>query len=263
MPTLFLSYANENKAAARKICEVLENSPNVRVWMDKQSLQGGTRWEQEITRKISEADYFVPLLSRAFLDKSRFAFRELELAIEIQRREPERRFIVPTRIEACEFGFPELEQLHCIDLFESGNRSLHQLLSAVGRYGEYTGDPEIRLTSHQAVFRVSERTFFYFINVCNLMDRAIAITHVHYQDPTHHISITPRSRPLPVKLEAADVWCTFIRKGHLPLEFSEDAFDKFFVRLVNGHVYRSKKEDSIMNEGSVPGGAIMMEDVVD
>jgi hypothetical protein len=118
---------------------------------------------------------------------------------------------------------------------------------------------KIRLTAHQARFRESPK-MYYFINVGSLSSHPFSITHVHYRDPDVSIMIQPASRPLPVLLGAGDAWATYVATERLPKDFRSDAYDKFIVRLATGEVYRSCKEDSILPEGSVPGGPIQLTD---
>jgi hypothetical protein len=61
-PTLFLSYASEDRAAARLIGAALPPL-GIEVWYDESELGGGDAWDQKIRRQIRDCDYFMALVS--------------------------------------------------------------------------------------------------------------------------------------------------------------------------------------------------------
>src|SRR5580692_2025876 len=61
-PTVFLSYASEDRPAARLLGGTLPNY-GLEVWYDESALTGGDAWDQKIRRQIRECDYFMPLIS--------------------------------------------------------------------------------------------------------------------------------------------------------------------------------------------------------
>ena len=61
-PTVFLSYATEDRAAAQLIRDVLPTY-GLEVWLDESGLIGGDAWDQKIRRQIRECDYFMPVIS--------------------------------------------------------------------------------------------------------------------------------------------------------------------------------------------------------
>ena len=52
-PSIFISYASENRAAARLLRDALEAS-GLDVWYDENELGGGDAWDQKIRRQIRE-----------------------------------------------------------------------------------------------------------------------------------------------------------------------------------------------------------------
>jgi hypothetical protein len=60
-PKIFLSYAREDKSAARRVCHSLRAN-GAEVWFDEDSLIGGQRWIPTITKAIRQCDFFVALL---------------------------------------------------------------------------------------------------------------------------------------------------------------------------------------------------------
>ena len=61
-PTIFLSYASEDREAARRIGAALP-AYGLEVWYDESELGGGDVWDQKIRRQIRECDYFMALVS--------------------------------------------------------------------------------------------------------------------------------------------------------------------------------------------------------
>jgi len=61
-PTVFLSYASEDREAARALRDALPGF-GLEVWYDESELGGGEAWDQKIRRQIRDCDYFMPLVS--------------------------------------------------------------------------------------------------------------------------------------------------------------------------------------------------------
>ncbi len=61
-PTVFLSYASEDREAARTLKDALVGF-GLEVWYDESELGGGELWDQKIRRQIRECDFFMPLIS--------------------------------------------------------------------------------------------------------------------------------------------------------------------------------------------------------
>ena len=81
-PTVFLSYASEDRAAARVVRDALP-AYGLEVWYDESELGGGEAWDQKIRRQIRECDYFMPLVSAQTEARSEGYFRrEWRLAVE-------------------------------------------------------------------------------------------------------------------------------------------------------------------------------------
>jgi hypothetical protein len=60
--SVFLSYASEDREAARLLRDALPNY-GLDVWYDESELGGGEAWDQKIRRQIRECDYFMPVVS--------------------------------------------------------------------------------------------------------------------------------------------------------------------------------------------------------
>jgi TolB-like protein len=81
-PTVFLSYASEDREAARAIGDALP-AHGIEVWFDESELGGGDAWDQKIRRQIRECDYFMALVSAQTDARHEGYFRrEWRLAVE-------------------------------------------------------------------------------------------------------------------------------------------------------------------------------------
>ena len=81
-PSVFLSYASEDRPAARSIKDVL-SAFGIDVWYDENELDGGDAWDQKIRRQIRGCDYFMPIISATTEARPEGYFRrEWRLAVE-------------------------------------------------------------------------------------------------------------------------------------------------------------------------------------
>ena len=81
-PSVFLSYASEDRQAARTIGDALP-AYGLEVWYDESELGGGDLWDQKIRRQIRECDYFMALVSAQTEARHEGYFRrEWRLAVE-------------------------------------------------------------------------------------------------------------------------------------------------------------------------------------
>ncbi|HUN72732.1 MAG TPA: TIR domain-containing protein [Steroidobacteraceae bacterium] len=81
-PTVFLSYASEDRRAAQRLRDALP-AFGMEVWYDESDLVGGDAWDQKIRRQIRECDYFMPVISAHTEARHEGYFRrEWRLAVE-------------------------------------------------------------------------------------------------------------------------------------------------------------------------------------
>lgn len=79
---VFLSYASQDAAAARRICAALR-AAGIEVWFDQDNLGSGDPWDTSIRRQIRGCALFVPLISTRTQARSEGYFRrEWKLAAE-------------------------------------------------------------------------------------------------------------------------------------------------------------------------------------
>ena len=97
---VFLSYASQDAAAARRICDALR-AGNIDVWFDQSELRGGDAWDQQIRKQIHDCALFIPVISATTQGREEGYFRrEWKLAVERTHDRSERRaFLVPVAID--------------------------------------------------------------------------------------------------------------------------------------------------------------------
>ena len=81
-PSVFLSYASEDRPAAQTLKEAL-SAFGLDVWYDESGLDGGDAWDHKIRRQIRECEFFIPLISAQTEARPEGYFRrEWRLAVE-------------------------------------------------------------------------------------------------------------------------------------------------------------------------------------
>ncbi len=79
---VFLSYARDDAAAARRIAEALRAS-GLEVWFDENELRGGDSWDAKIRQQIDACALFLPIISAHTQERGKGYFRlEWKLAVE-------------------------------------------------------------------------------------------------------------------------------------------------------------------------------------
>lgn len=99
-PEVFLSYASEDLAFVKLLRERLEREAGVRVWLDRDSLRGGDRWETRIADTLRSCAVCVPVISsNAARGTYRYVRSEWNEAFRAQSgRHPEARYIIPLAV---------------------------------------------------------------------------------------------------------------------------------------------------------------------
>jgi pimeloyl-ACP methyl ester carboxylesterase len=97
---IFLSYASEDAAAARRICDALR-ATGVRVWFDQSELRGGDAWDNAIRQRIKSCALFIAVISRNTHQRDEGYFRlEWKLAVDRSHLMSKTRpFLIPVVID--------------------------------------------------------------------------------------------------------------------------------------------------------------------
>jgi hypothetical protein len=112
----------------------------------------------------------------------------------------------------------------------------------------------VRLRVHRAVFGNDREC--YFINATNLSrSREVEITHVWF-DSLPQIAALESDRPLPKRLKPDETWETWVDVERVPPDLRATAYTLARARLSTGAVIKSRKNERVPHQGTVPGGPI-------
>lgn len=107
-PTVFLSYAKDDKESVNDIYLALKRS-GLSPWMDKppnpyrsEGLGVGQKWEVVLKEKIKNSDYVMLCISQASLKKRGYVQNEMKQAMKEMASFPEdKEYILPVLLEQC------------------------------------------------------------------------------------------------------------------------------------------------------------------
>lgn len=152
MARVFLCYAKEDKNKVDLVYEKLVKI-GLNPWMDRppspyadRGIKPGLRWDDEIKKAISKADYFLAFLSQSSIAKRGYVQREYKLSLDqMNEIPPEQVYLIPTLLEDCippdiQVGSVSFGELQWYSLFEDGIDSLMAIILAdYKRRGKYLG----------------------------------------------------------------------------------------------------------------------------
>jgi HEAT repeat protein len=159
MPHVFISYVRENGAEIQRLADALR-AYGVDVWMGKDQIKPGLRWEDAIRGAIGEGAFFIACFSRASNERMRtYMNEEITVAIEELRQRPtDQAWFIPvllddTDIPSRNIGAGEtLRSLQWVRLNENWSDGIARILSVVRpdgaelhRLAESLADPSARV----------------------------------------------------------------------------------------------------------------------
>ena len=132
-PEVFLAYAVEDLAPARRLCESLRVE-GCSPWLDKDKLLPGQNWPRSIERAIEISDAFVACFSTRSISKRGQFQSELRWALDCARRRPlDAVFVIPVRFEDCLVPRRVSDQVHYVDLFPDWEKGLKRVVRSIRR----------------------------------------------------------------------------------------------------------------------------------
>lgn len=130
-PTVFISYAKEDVAYARRLNGDLARA-GVDTWFDVERLLPGSNWRQAIEEAIRGCTHFAALLSTNSLNKRGYVQKELRIAFDVLEELPEGQiFILPLHIDDCSPQSRRLRDLQWVNMFPDWDLGLGRLLRAL------------------------------------------------------------------------------------------------------------------------------------
>lgn len=130
-PRIFLSYAHEDVASARRLFDDLRGV-GLNVWFDNESLLPGQKWKVAIEWAISNSRFFLALLSENSVNKTGYVQKEVKSALEVLDEYPDQAiFIIPVRLDTCNTLDSKLRDLHWVDMFPRWEVGLERILKSI------------------------------------------------------------------------------------------------------------------------------------
>ncbi len=129
--SIFISYAREDMALARKIYNDLKNE-GLDPWLDSECLLPGERWKVAISQAIKNSRYFLALLSSNSVNREGFVQKEIREALTILDNFPEDAiFVIPARLDNCRPSHTMLHELNWVDMFPDWEPGIKKIINAV------------------------------------------------------------------------------------------------------------------------------------
>lgn len=139
MPTIFLSYVRENLALVQRLKRDLMLR-GAMIWLDRDNLTPGVRWQNQIQNAIRNGDYFLACFSVESQSRNRtWMNKELQLAIqELWLRPINRAWFIPVKFSPCDI--PEyqispsekLDALQHVELYDAWETGVNRIAASVG-----------------------------------------------------------------------------------------------------------------------------------
>ncbi len=153
-PSVFLSYASEDRQAVRLLRDAL-SATGLEVWYDESELSGGDAWDRKIRRQIRECTYFMPIISATTNARAEGYFRR-EWRMGVERRQDmadDVIYLLPVTIDDVDENtarvpdqFLSVQWLHapggqptaalndlCRSLLSGGSHQIHKPMTTVPR----------------------------------------------------------------------------------------------------------------------------------
>ena len=124
--SVFISYSNEEKQIAGLIKQLLEKYCGYEVFLAHDDMTASADFEEEIIEKISEVDYFIPLISQKF-SHSPYTDQEVGIAVAHKKK------IIPIKLEGVNpYGF--IQKYHALQLkkYSDDTTNIKELVITIG-----------------------------------------------------------------------------------------------------------------------------------
>ena len=138
MNKVFISYVRENIKIVDRLCQELK-SYGIQVWLDRNDIDPGSRWEQAIRRAIQQGAFLIACFSKEHNAREKtYMNEELTIAIEELRQHPtDRIWFIPVKLNECEIpdrdigGGKTLQAFQHVNLYEDWDGSIQSILKVV------------------------------------------------------------------------------------------------------------------------------------
>ena len=138
MKHVFISYVHDDLVLVERLCNALKAS-GINVWLDRDDIKPGMRWEDAIRNAIADGAYFIACFSKEYNARSRsYMNEELTLAVEELRRRPtDRVWFIPVLLTEGEIpgrsigAGEDLRSLHWVELYKDWSGGIGRIVSVI------------------------------------------------------------------------------------------------------------------------------------
>jgi class 3 adenylate cyclase len=137
-PHVFISYLREDQRLVSELCRELARR-SVTVWLDREKIHPGERWQVAIRRAIEDGAFFIACFSAAYGARGRSYMNvELTMAVEQLRSKPvDRAWFIPVLFEGGNVpdrpigGGETLRDMQWVDLAEDWEGGIRRILGVI------------------------------------------------------------------------------------------------------------------------------------
>jgi hypothetical protein len=152
MPHAFVSYVRDNQEQVDRLARDLR-SGGAQLWLDREQIQPGQRWQQAIRRAIESGSFFIACFSEEYASRATsYMNEELTLAIDVLRKRPtDRAWFIPVvfsgdSVPDRDIGAGEtLRDLQWVDLSHEWDDGIRRILDVIkpdkSREGRSASEP--------------------------------------------------------------------------------------------------------------------------
>ena len=138
MAHVFLSYVRDNRELVDRLASDLRDA-GVTVWLDRNDIEPGARWQDAIERAIEGGRFFIACFSKEYRERDEsYMNEELTLAIDrLRQRDPDSGWFVPVLLNETQIpkrrisAGQRLDQINAVALYEDWEGGLHRLLKVL------------------------------------------------------------------------------------------------------------------------------------
>ena len=135
---VFISYVNEDSNYVKNLSEELEIR-GIKVWLDKQDLDPGVKWENSIIKAIKNGLCFIACFSTNSEKKPKtFQRKEIRIALnELSLMPEEKIWLIPVKLSECEIqpmkstDGTEIRSLQWIDMYSNMEKGIDKLINVI------------------------------------------------------------------------------------------------------------------------------------
>jgi hypothetical protein len=132
---VFISYVRANAKAIDRLADDLKRN-GVNVWLDRNDIEPGARWQDAIKKAIQSGKFFIACFSREYSERDRtFMNEELTIAIdELRARPSDRTWFIPILINETTIpvrrisNVEDLSSINASKLYEDWDREIKRIL---------------------------------------------------------------------------------------------------------------------------------------